>query len=81
LINNFIVEGLVDIGTLMSMLTTMVVRELGIMHLVFKSESYKTTSGVMMQTMGRIERLHVKLGKLVVIWCSWLLIQIAMMSY
>jgi hypothetical protein len=62
-INNFIVEGLVDIGTLMAVLAITVVRELRIMHLVFIIESYKTTSGVMMQTMGRIEGLHVKIGK------------------
>jgi len=47
-INNFIVEGLVDIGTLMLVLTTTMVRDLGIMHLVFRYKSYKTTSSVMM---------------------------------
>ncbi len=52
-----------DIGTLMSMLATTMIRELRIMHLVFRSKSYKTTSNVMIQTMEKIERLSVKIGK------------------
>jgi len=63
-INNFIVEGLVDIGTLMSILATTTIRELRIMHLVFRSKSYKTTLDVMMQIMEKIERLPVKIGKI-----------------
>jgi hypothetical protein len=64
-INNFIVEGLVDIGTLMSMLATTMIRALRILHLVFKSKSYKTTSNVMIQTMEKIERLSIKIGSMV----------------
>ncbi len=48
-INNYVVEGLVDTGTSMSVMATAVVRELGIMHLVTGSETYKTTSGVVTQ--------------------------------
>jgi len=33
------------------------------MHLVFRSKSYETTLGVMMQTIGKIEGLCVKIGK------------------
>jgi predicted aspartyl protease len=41
-INNYVVEGLVDIGASMSVMAAAVVRELGIMHLVTSSETYKT---------------------------------------
>jgi predicted aspartyl protease len=42
-INNCVVEGLIDTGASMSMMVVAVVRELGIMHLVTSSETYKTT--------------------------------------
>ncbi len=42
-INNYVVEALIDTGTSMSMMVVVVVRELGIMHLVTSSETYKTT--------------------------------------
>jgi pentose-5-phosphate-3-epimerase len=42
--NNHIIEGLVDSGTSMSIITINVFRELNIMHLVIGSKSYKTTS-------------------------------------
>jgi hypothetical protein len=42
-INNCVVEGLIDIGASMSMMVVVVVRELGITHLVTSSETYKTT--------------------------------------
>jgi predicted aspartyl protease len=45
-INNYIVEGLVDIGASMSVMAAAIVRELGMMHLVTGSETYKTVSGV-----------------------------------
>ncbi len=45
-INNYVVEGLVDTGASMLVMATVVVRELGIMHLVVGSETYKTTSRV-----------------------------------
>jgi hypothetical protein len=35
----------------MSMLATTIIKELGIMHLVTKSESYKTASSVVMQAL------------------------------
>jgi len=59
-INNYVVEGLVDIGASMSIMATAVVRELGIMHLVTGSETYKTTSGVVTQALGRIDEVPVK---------------------
>jgi len=46
-INNYVVEGLVDTSASMSVMVAAVVRELGIMHLINDSETYKTASGVM----------------------------------
>jgi len=40
-INNYVVEGLVDTRASMFVMVVVVVRELGIMHLVIKSEIYK----------------------------------------
>jgi hypothetical protein len=53
-INNYVVEGLVNTGAFMSIMVVAMVRELGIMHLVTGSETYKTTSGVVTQALGRI---------------------------
>jgi len=43
-INSYVVEGLVDTGASMSIMAIAVVRELGIMHLVAGSKTYKTAS-------------------------------------
>jgi len=61
-INNYIVEGLVDTRASMSVMATAVVRELGMMHLVTGSETYKTVSGVITQALGRIDEILVKVG-------------------
>jgi hypothetical protein len=61
-INNYIVEGLVDIGASMSVMVAAIVRELGMMHLVTGSETYKTASGVVTQALGRIDEIPVKVG-------------------
>ncbi len=61
-INNYIVEGLVDTGASMSIMAVVVVRELGMMHLVTGSETYKTASGVITQALGRIDEVPVKVG-------------------
>ncbi len=45
-INNYVNEGLVDSRTSMSVMAVAIIRELGIMYLVTKSGTYKTTSGV-----------------------------------
>ncbi len=62
-INNYVVEGLVDTKTFMSIMAVAVVRELGIMHLVTISKTYKTTSRVVTQALGRIDEIPVKLEK------------------
>jgi hypothetical protein len=45
-ISNYVVEGLVDTGASMSVMAAAVVREMGMMHLVTGTETYKTTSGI-----------------------------------
>ncbi len=59
-ISNYVVEGLVDTGASMSVMAAAVVRELGMMHLVTGTETYKTASGVITQALGRIEEITVK---------------------
>jgi predicted aspartyl protease len=61
-INNYIVEGLVDTGASMSVMAAAVVRELGMMHLVTGTETYKTASGIITQALGRIDEIPVKVG-------------------
>ncbi len=46
----------------MFVLAVVVVKELGIMHLVIGSETYKTTLAVVTQAMGRIDEIFVKVG-------------------
>jgi hypothetical protein len=47
----------------MSIIIVSVFRELGIMHLVVGSKSYKTTSRVATHAMGRINDLPIHVGK------------------
>jgi len=61
-VNNYLVEGLVDTGASMSIMAVAVVRELGLMHLVFGSETYKTASGAITQAFGRIDEVLIKVG-------------------
>jgi predicted aspartyl protease len=61
-VNNYLVEGLVDTGALMFVMAATVVRELGLMHLVSRSATYKIASGVVTQTHGRIDEVPVKVG-------------------
>jgi len=61
-INNYVVERLVDTGASMSVMTVAIVRELGIMHLVTRSEIYKIALGVVTQALGRIDKVLAKVG-------------------
>ncbi len=61
-INRYVVEGLVDTGASMSVMAAVVVREMGMMHLVVGSETYKTASGVVTQALGRIDEVLVDVG-------------------
>jgi hypothetical protein len=56
------IEGLVDTRAFMLVMATNVIRELGIMHLVVGHETYKMASSIMMQALGRITELLVKVG-------------------
>jgi predicted aspartyl protease len=51
-INSCLIEGLVDTGAFMSVMAAAVVRELGLMHMVSGSETYKTASGAVAQALG-----------------------------
>jgi len=62
----------------MSLLAIVVVKELGIMHLVMRFESYKISSSVVTKTFGRIEGL--------LVWtretsCNMVLMVVAMDNY
>jgi predicted aspartyl protease len=61
-INGYLIEGLVDTGASMSVMAAAIVRELGMMHLVSGSKTYKTASGIVTQAMGRIDEVSVKAG-------------------
>ncbi len=61
-INSCLIEGLVDTGASMSVLAAAAVRELGLMHLVSGSETYKTASGAVTQALGRIGEVPIKVG-------------------
>jgi len=54
---HFLVEGLVDIGASMLVMSIIVVYELNIMHLFFSSKFYKTTFGVVTQAFSKINEL------------------------
>jgi hypothetical protein len=58
----YIVEGLVDTWASMFVMVVAVVREMGMMHLVAGSETYKITSGVVTQALGRIDEVLVGVG-------------------
>jgi predicted aspartyl protease len=60
--NGYLIEGLVDTGASMSVVAAAVVREMGMMHLVSGSETYKIASGIVTQAMGRINEVSVKTG-------------------
>jgi len=47
----------------MSIMVAAVVRQLGMMHLISESETYKTASGVVTQALGRINEVLVKAGR------------------
>jgi predicted aspartyl protease len=61
-INRYVVEGLVDTGASMFVMVVAIVRELGMMHLIAGSETYKTASGIITQALGQIDEVPVKVG-------------------
>ncbi len=77
-INNYVVEGLIDIGASMFVMVAVVVRKLGIIHLVTRFETYKTTSRIVTQAMGRIDEVPIKVGS---IQCTMTFMVVDMDSY
>jgi len=61
-INRCVIEGLMDTGASISVMVAAVVRELGMMHLIVGSKTYKTASGVITQALGRIDEVPVVVG-------------------
>jgi hypothetical protein len=61
-INRYVVEGFVDTGASMSVMAAAVVRELGMMQLIAGSETYKTTSRIVTEALGRIDEVPIKVG-------------------
>ncbi len=72
------IKGLVDTGTSMLVMAISVVRELRIMHLVASHETYKTTFGIVMQALGRITKLLVKVGGII---CQMIFLVVDTNSY
>jgi predicted aspartyl protease len=64
-INNGVIEGLVDIGASMSVMVVNKIRKFGIMHLVLRHETYKTTSRIITTILGRLDDIHVRVGNAV----------------
>ncbi len=54
-VNQCLIEGLVDTGASMSVIAAVIVRELGLMHLVSGSEAYKTALGAVTQAFRQCE--------------------------
>jgi len=77
-ISIYVVKGLVDTGASMSVMATAVIRKLGMMHLVTRTETYKTTSGVITQALGRINEILVKVGG---VQCTMTFMVVDMDSY
>jgi predicted aspartyl protease len=61
-ISNYVVKGLVDTRASMSAMAAAIVREMGMMHLMIRTETYKTASGVVTQALGQINEILVKVG-------------------
>ncbi len=62
-VNNHVIEGLTDIGVSMLVIAASVVRELGIVHLVSRLESYKTLQKLW-QTIGGISDFPIHVEEL-----------------
>jgi hypothetical protein len=57
------VEGFVDTRTSMLIMLIVVVRELGIMHLVTSMEFYKIASRVVTQALSKINEIAIRVGE------------------
>jgi len=61
-INRCVIKRLVDTGASISVMAAAIVRELGMMHLIVGSETYKIASGVVTQALGRIDEVPMMVG-------------------
>jgi hypothetical protein len=77
-INNGMIEGLVDISGSMSVMTTSIIQELGIMHLLSTHETYKTRFGIVTIALGRLDDILVRVGNVVCNMVFWWWIQMHM---
>jgi predicted aspartyl protease len=77
-INNYVDEGFVDTRVPMLVMAAVVIQELGIMHLLTSSKTYKTASGVVTQAMGWIDKVPVKVGD---VQCNMIFMVVDMDSY
>jgi hypothetical protein len=72
------IEGLVDIKASMYVMAIIVVRELGIIHLVVGREIYNTTFGIVTQALGRINQILIIFSKII---CQMVFLVIDMDNY
>ncbi len=64
-INHALIEGLVDIEAYVSIMEASMVREFNIVHLRVDHETYKITSRIITQVLGRIAKLPMKVGRII----------------
>ncbi len=63
--NHALIEGLVDIEAYVSIMEASMVREFSIVHLRVDHETYKITSRIITQVLGRIAKLPMKVGRII----------------
>jgi predicted aspartyl protease len=61
-INRCVIKGLLDTGASIFVMAAAIVRELGMMHLIVGSETYKIASGVVTQALGQIDEVPMMVG-------------------
>ncbi len=62
-VGNNLVERLVNTRASMFVMSTNVVRELGIMHLIICMECYKIASRIITQVLGKINEIMIRVGE------------------
>jgi predicted aspartyl protease len=65
------IERLVDTGAFMLVMAASIIKKLGIMHLVSRHKTYKTTSRTVTTTLGRLDDIHVHVGNVVCNMVFW----------
>jgi hypothetical protein len=75
-INQVMIEGLGDAGASMLVMAAIVVKELGIKHMVVGT--YKTTFGIVMHAFGKIIELPIKMGAII---CQMIFLMVDTYNY